>query len=140
MTMRHALGIARFERAAAIDAALLAVPDWVKYLLVGCTVMVMVGVSIPNVPRQYFDYSRVPLFAGIQQHETYGTDSISDMYGAKVILNDPSDMFTKERLAQTPLEAATWSKEASAPYPPAVLLAEAGLYASANGPASVSME
>jgi hypothetical protein len=113
MKMRHATGL--FERAAAIDAALLAVPDRVKYLVVGCTVIVMASVSIPNVPRQYFDYSRVPLLSGIYQYETYGTDSISDMYGAKVVLNDPSDMFTKERLAQTPLEAATWSKEASAP-------------------------
>ena len=77
----------------------------------------------------YLEYSRLPLLRDIKQYETYGTDSISDMYGAKVILNDPSDMFTKERLAQTPLEAATWSKEASAPYPPAVLLIEAGLYA-----------
>jgi len=127
--MRHAFGAALLERAAAIDAALLAVPDRVKYLGVACTVIVMAIVSIPNVPRQYFDYSRVPWLNGIQQRETYGTDSISDMYGAKVILNDPSDMFTKERLAQTPLEAATWSKEASAPYPPVVLLAEAGLYA-----------
>ena len=128
-TIRHSLSTALFERVAAIDAALLAVPNRVRYLLVGCTVIVMASVSIPNVPRQYFDYSRVPLLSGIHQHETYGTDSISDMYGAKVILNDPSDMFTKERLEQTPLEAATWSKEASAPYPPAVLLAEAGLYA-----------
>ena len=129
MTRRRVLATALFERAAAIDAALLAVPDRIKYLVLGCTVILMASVSIPNVPRQYFDYSRVPWLSGIQQYETYGTDSISDMYGAKVILNDPSDMFTKERLAQTPLEAATWSKEASAPYPPAVLLAEAGLYA-----------
>src|SRR4029434_6343655 len=97
--------------------------------VVGCTVIVMVAISIPNVPRQYFDYASVPLLSGIQQRETYGHDSISDMYEAKVILNGASDMYTKERLAQTPLEAATWSKEASAPYPPAVLLAEAGLYA-----------
>jgi hypothetical protein len=38
-------------------------------------------------------------------------------------------MYTKARVEQTPLEAATWTKEASGPYPPAVLLAEAGLYA-----------
>ena len=88
--MRHALGAALFERAAAIDAALLAVPDRVKYFVIACTVIVMASVSIPNVPRQYFDYSRVPLLSGIHQHETYGTDSIADMHAAKVILNDPS--------------------------------------------------
>ena len=129
MTTRRVHATALFERAAAIDAALLAVPDRIKYLVLGCTVILMASVSILNVPRQYFDFSRVPWLSGIHQYETYGTDSISDMYAAKVILNDPSDMFTKERLAQTPLEASTWSKEASGPYPPAVLLAEAGLYA-----------
>jgi hypothetical protein len=38
-------------------------------------------------------------------------------------------MYTKTRLAQTPLEAATWTKEASAPYPPAVRLAHAAMLA-----------
>jgi hypothetical protein len=51
------------------------------------------------------------------------------MYGAKVVLNDVRDMYTKARLEQTPLEAATWTKEASAPYPPAMRLAHAAMYA-----------
>ena len=38
-------------------------------------------------------------------------------------------MYTKARLEQTPLEKATWTREASAPYPPAALLTTAGLYA-----------
>ena len=118
-----------YARLAALDALLLAVPSRTRHLVIAGTMLVMVGVSVPNVPRQYVDYSRLPLLNYIQQYDTYGTDSISDMYGAKVILNDPRDMYTRERLAQTPLEAATWSKEASAPYPPLVLLAEAGLYA-----------
>ncbi len=65
----------------------------------------------------------------IAQPESFGTDTIADTYAARVILNDPLDMYTKAHLEQTPLEAATWTKAASAPYPPAVLLAEAGLYA-----------
>ena len=129
MRIKRAFGAALFERAAAIDAALLAVPNRVKSPRCRCHGRRNGGRIHPQRASTYFDYSRVPLLSGIQQRETYGTDSISDMYGAKVVLNDPSDMFTKERLAQTPLEAATWSKEASAPYPPAVLLAEAGLYA-----------
>ena len=44
-------------------------------------------------------------------------------------MNDPLDMYTKARLEQTPLEKATWTREASAPYPPAALLTAAGLYA-----------
>lgn len=118
-----------FGRLAALDAALLAAPPWARYLTIAFTLIVMVWVSVPNVPRQYFDYSRIPILSQIQQNETYGTDSLSDMYGAKVILNDPLDMYTKEKLDQTPLEAATWTKEASAPYPPVVLLTEAALYA-----------
>src|SRR6188472_4603985 len=38
-------------------------------------------------------------------------------------------MYTKARLEQTPLEKATWTREESAPYPPAGLLTTAGLYA-----------
>ena len=112
-----------------LDARLLAAPAWVKALAYAITVVVMIGTSLPNVPKAYVDYSRIPLLAGIPQRETYGPDSISDMYAAKVILNDPSDMYTRARLEQTPLEAATWTKEQVAPYPPAVLLAEAALYA-----------
>jgi hypothetical protein len=51
------------------------------------------------------------------------------MYGAKVVLNDVDDMYKKARLEQTPLEAATWTKEESAPYPPAMRLAHAAMYA-----------
>ena len=51
------------------------------------------------------------------------------MFGAKVVLNDVSDMYTKARLEQTALEAATWSKEESAPYPPAVRLTHAAMFA-----------
>ena len=59
----------------------------------------------------------------------YGTDTIADMYESKVILNDPADMYTKQRLEQTPLEAATWTREASSPYPPVALLSIAALFA-----------
>src|SRR5205085_4897246 len=38
------------------------------------------------------------------------------------------DMYTKTGVEQTPLEARTWSREASAPYPPAALLIEAAIY------------
>jgi hypothetical protein len=37
-------------------------------------------------------------------------------------------MYTKRGLPQTPLEARTWTREASAPYPPAALLIEAAIY------------
>jgi hypothetical protein len=65
----------------------------------------------------------------VQQHATYGPDTIADMYQARVVLNDPRDMYTKRLVEQTPLEARTWSKAASAPYPPATLLLESALYA-----------
>ena len=118
-----------FETAAAIDNFLLRVNRPVRYLLIAATVLHMIVVAIPNVPRAYVDYSRVPLLSGVHQHETYGTDTIGNSYVAKVVLNDPLDMYTKARLDQTPLEKATWTREESAPYPPAGLLTAAGLYA-----------
>jgi hypothetical protein len=51
------------------------------------------------------------------------------MYGAKVVLNDVTDMYTKARLDQNALEASTWTKEASAPYPPALRLTHAAMFA-----------
>lgn len=51
------------------------------------------------------------------------------MYGARVVLNDVTDMYTKARTDQTALEAATWTKEESAPYPPAVRLTHAAMLA-----------
>jgi hypothetical protein len=101
----------------------------VRRLVVIVTVLVMVWVSVPNVPRQYIDYSRYPLLNHIEQRDTFGSDTVGDSYVAKVVLNDISDMYRKEKLEQTPLEARLWSKEASAPYPPVTLMAEAGLYA-----------
>jgi hypothetical protein len=65
----------------------------------------------------------------VPQPATYGPDTIADMYGAKVVLNDVGDMYTKARLEQTQLEASTWTKEASAPYPPATRLAQAAVFA-----------
>jgi hypothetical protein len=83
--------------------------------------------SLPKVPRSFADLSRLPL--PISQPATYGPDTIADLYGAKVVLNDPGDMYTKAGLEQTPLEASLWTKEESAPYPPAVRLVQAGMLA-----------
>ena len=101
----------------------------VKYTVIAATILHMIAVAIPNVPRAYLDYARFPLLSGIQQYDTYGTDTIGNTYVAKVVLNDPLDMYTKARLEQTPLEKATWTREESAPYPPAALFTAAGLYA-----------
>ena len=117
------------EAAASVDGFLMRVNRPVRYAVILVTLLHMLAVAIPNVPRPYLDYSRIPLLSGIQQYDTYGTDTIGNSYVAKVVLNDPLDMYTKARLEQTPLEAATWTREASAPYPPAALLTAAGLYA-----------
>ena len=97
--------------------------------MIAATVLHMIAVAIPNVPRAYVDYARFPLLSGVHQDQTYGRDTIGNSYVAKVVLNDPLDMYTKARLEQTPLEKATWTREASAPYPPVALLTAAGLYA-----------
>ena len=117
------------EAAAAVDRFLLRLNRPVQYTVIAATVLHMIAVAIPNVPRAYVDYARFPLLSGVRQHDTYGTDTIGNSYVAKVVLNDPLDMYTKARLEQTPLERATWTREESAPYPPAGLLTTAGLYA-----------
>ena len=65
----------------------------------------------------------------MRQPDTYGSDTIADVYGAKVVLNDIGDMYTKARLEQTAIEASTWTKDESAPYPPAVRLTHAAMLA-----------
>jgi hypothetical protein len=112
-----------------LDARLLAAPGWLRATVVLITLLSMLAVSLPKVPRPFVDYRQISWLRGIDQPSTFGTDTIADAYEARVVLNDVRDMYTKRGVEQTPLEAATWSKEASAPYPPAVLLAEAGLYA-----------
>ena len=118
-----------FEWLAGLDQALLAAPRSVRTAAFLLTAVVMVATALPHVPRQVVDLRDVPVFSTLQRHETYGNDTIGDGYEARVVLNDWRDMYTKTRVEMTPLEAATWPKEACAPYPPAVLLAEAGLYA-----------
>jgi hypothetical protein len=117
------------DLAHALDRRLLAVPRSVQRGFMALALLVVGGAGLTNVPRAFADFSGVPLLQRIHQYDTYGTDTIADMYESKVILHDARDMYTKARTPQTPLEAATWSKEASSPYPPAVLLAMAGLYA-----------
>jgi hypothetical protein len=91
--------------ATAADAALLAVPRRTQFVILLGTVLIILVVSLPRVPRQYIDFSALPLRHGVSQPDTYGPDTIADMYGAKVVLNDVGDMYTKAHLEQTPLEA-----------------------------------
>jgi len=105
------------------------VPKLPRFLLVGLTLAVIVATSLPNVPRAWVDYEGVALLEHVDQPALWGTDTIADIYEARVVLNDPLDMYTKRGVAQTPIEAATWTKEQSAPYPPVTLLAIAGLHA-----------
>ena len=115
-----------------LDARLLAVPRRARILILAGTIAAMIWQALPAVPRDVVDLSRAPLLHHINQQATYGTDTIADIYESKVVINDVSDMYTKRGVEQTPLEARTWSKEASAPYPPAALLAEAALFAAAG--------
>jgi hypothetical protein len=122
--------MARFlQWLAGLDRALLAAPRSVRTTAFALTAVVMAATALPHVPRAVVDFSGTPILSGLQRHEIYGNDTIGDGYEARVVLNDWRDMYTKTKLEMTKLEAATWPKEACAPYPPAVLLAEAGLYA-----------
>src|SRR5262245_2725059 len=118
-----------FDWVAGLDGALLRAPRAVRTGVYVLTAAVMASTALPHVPRHVIDFGSLPLLGDLQRHDTYGNDTIGDGFEARVVLNDWRDMYTKARLEMTPLEAATWPKEACAPYPPAVILAEAGLYA-----------
>jgi len=117
------------DRARQLDTLLLRAPRRLQYAIVALTFVGMILTSLPHVPRVYVDYADVPLLAQVAQPDTYGSDTIGAMYVAKVALNDVADLYAREHVEQTALERATWSKEASAPYPPATLLGFAALYA-----------
>ena len=93
------------------------------------TVAAIVVQALMWVPREAADYSRVPLLNRIRQQPTFGSDTVADEYEARVVLTDIRDMYTKRRTEQTALQSHYWSRAASAPYPPAMLLTEAALYA-----------
>jgi len=118
-----------FQWLASLDQALLRAPRALRTGAFVLTAVVMAATSLPHVPRHIVDFRGVPMLSSLQRHESHGNDTIADGYEARVVLNDWRDMYTKAKVAMTPREAATWTKEASAPYPPAVLLAEAGLSA-----------
>jgi hypothetical protein len=118
-----------FRLADAIDAWLMAASGWLKAVVIGVTLASMAATVVTKVPRSFLDYARWPVFSGVSQPETFGTDTIADAYEARVIRHDIRDMYTKAHTDQTPLEAATWSKSASSPYPPLTLLALAALAA-----------
>ena len=92
------------EAAAAVDRFLLRANRRVQYTVIAVTVLQMIAVAIPNVPRPYLDYSRFPLLSGVHQNDSYGTETIGNSYVAKVVLNDPLDMYTKAHRADTARE------------------------------------
>ena len=63
----------------------------------------IVATSLPKVPRAWIDYEGVPLLEHVHQPDLWGTDTIADSYEARVVLNDPLDMYTKRGVAQTPI-------------------------------------
>ena len=108
---------------AAADKALCAFPKWAQYLVIALTLVVILMQCITQVPTGQMNISDVQ-----ERHGQFGAEDYADTYEAKVVINDPWDMYTKEHLDQTKKEHNTWSKEASSPYPPICLLAIAGLY------------
>ena len=72
-----------FRTLAAADTWLLSVPPLYRYAATVATFAVIIAVGIRNVPRAYVDFRAIPLLAHIAQPETYGTDTIADMYEAR---------------------------------------------------------
>jgi hypothetical protein len=117
------------QRLARVDAWLLSFSGPAKGIVIAVTLALMAIVAVHEIPRPFIDFSRWPLLSRISQPEGFGTDTIADAYEARVVRHDVRDMYTKRLTDQTPREAETWTKDASSPYPPATLLALAGLAA-----------
>jgi hypothetical protein len=100
-----------------------------RAVILALTVAAIAAQALVWVPRDVVDYSRLPLLHRINQQETFGSDTVADEYESRVVLTDVRDMYTKRKTEQTALESHYWSRAASAPYPPAMLLAESALYA-----------
>ena len=111
-----------------LDQALCAVPKPLQMALAALAAVALFTSWLFFVPRAYIDFSDLPVLNRISQPAGYGTDTLADMYEARVVLNSPRDMYTKELVDQTPEEARAWSKAASAPYPPTALFIDAALY------------
>ena len=99
-----------------------------RRFLVAFTFAAIAAQVVPWIPRDVLDYSSTPLLQRIHQPQKFGSDTVADEYEARVVLTDVRDMYTKRHTEQTALEAGYWSRAASAPYPPAMLLTEAALY------------
>jgi hypothetical protein len=116
-----------FGRMAALDAVLRRQRRRVQVLVVTIAAGCAIAAGVPRVPSLFLDYSRLPLLSQVTQPGAYGSDTLSDMYEARVVLNNPLDMYTKREVEQTQQEAARWSREASGPYPPVALFILAGM-------------
>jgi hypothetical protein len=112
----------------AIDERLMGCRPAIQRLVVLLLIIALACKCLGYVPRPYVSYAGLPVLSHIDQPAGYGTDTVADMYEAKVVLHDWRDMYTKVGVEQTLLEAQTWSKAASAPYPPAALFVEAAMY------------
>lgn len=112
-----------------IDTWLLSISWPIRALVLLLTLVSMAATTLPRIPEAAIDFSRWPGLSRIAQPAEFGTDTLADMYETRVVRHDVRDMYTKREVEQTPLEAATWSKEASSPYPPAALLGLAALAA-----------
>ncbi|HEX5071195.1 MAG TPA: hypothetical protein VFV78_13340 [Vicinamibacterales bacterium] len=105
-----------------IDAWLLSLSWPIRTIVLLLTFVSLTAATLPRIPKAAVDFSHWPLLNRMIQPDHFGTDTLADMYETRVVRHDVWDMYTKRGVEQTPLEAATWSREASSPYPPVALL------------------
>jgi len=65
------------DRLSALDGRLMAVPARIRGALIGFTILTMLLVSLPHVPRSFVDYSRRPWLSGIAQPESFEHNLVS---------------------------------------------------------------
>ncbi|MBN1390756.1 MAG: hypothetical protein JXA22_08965 [Candidatus Thermoplasmatota archaeon] len=105
-----------------MDRKLLFASKKMKTLVIVLTILFILIVRVWFIPGEVIDLGRM------NRQENLGGDFFADNYTGKVVLNDPLDMYTKEKVDLNGREASYWEKEECSPYPPLAMFILGGLH------------
>src|SRR5262245_3602201 len=84
-TITHSMHVV--ARLIEADGALCAAPRRLQVAAVATAIVAVFASWLLFVPKAYIDFSTLPLIDSISQPVGYGTDTLADMYEARVVLN-----------------------------------------------------
>ncbi|MGA1848006.1 MAG: hypothetical protein ACMUHB_01575 [Thermoplasmatota archaeon] len=105
-----------------MDKRLLSASGRMRLIVILLTFMFILTVRVWYIPEEYLD------LGGFNRGDEFGEDYIADNYTGKVVRNDPTDIYTKEKVDLNEREDALWEKEECSPYPPLGVFVIGGLH------------